>query len=461
MRLTLAVLFLISTAASVTKAQTPRSNNNYVIGNATCSPNLQDVTVIVRVTRDLVSTSSCPLANNSGFSMQLNVNAPNTIANAQCAWQQYVIEVGKKSFTAHTQLWSAVPGVGFSAPEKAIEKVTSTGTIPAGYRVEWKLTTDAPTGNVHSVTYKVTNGIGRSKTKKVSIPRANRAPIAAYQLDFVGYSFGCTTTFKSGAGTITYRASSTDFSALGNYPGCSIGPRGLALTAEKSTNGVYGLLPSGASTKIVQDFSIADAVDVAIQAPQVGAKVPEGVAIPLAASAKDAPDVNDIAGEPIACKSIAWTSTDSANAKFTNSAAGCSLLVTFGQTDVGTDQTLTATATDAFGETGEDKVKVSVVARPPGPVPEVFPLGEAVAGDTAALKGVVSGGTGTVTAVWTDSMGAMIGKKQTFTAATAFELAPVDTTYGNGTETVTLTAIDSASESNKATLQFTGIAQPR
>ena len=244
-------------------------------------------------------------------------------------------------------------------------------------------------------------------------------------------------------------------------PSCSIGARGLAITGETSTNGVYGLLPSGASTKIVQDFSIKDTVDVSIQAPEVGATVPEGVAIPLVASAMDAPDANGIAGESIACKSIAWTSTDSANAEFTNSAAGCSLLVTFGKSDVGTDQTLTATATNAFGETGEDKVKVNVVARPVGPVPEVFPLGDALAGDTAALKGVVSGGTGTVTAVWTDSMGAVIGKKQAFTAATAFELAPVDTTYGNGTETVTLTVTDSGGESNKATLEFTGIAQPK
>jgi hypothetical protein len=461
MKLALSVLFLISTAASVAEAQTPGSNNNYVIGNSNCSPNLQDVTVTVKVTTDLVSTSACSAASNNGFSMQLNVNAPNTITNAQSAWQQYVVEVGTKSFTAHTQLWSAVAGKGFSAPEKAIEKVTSAGTIPAGYKVEWKLTTDASTGKVHSVTYKVTNSSGKSKSKKVSIPRANRAPIAAYQLDFVGYSDGCTTTFKSGAGTITYRASPTAFNALGNYPSCSIGPRRLAFTAETSTNGVYGLLPSGASTKIVQDFSIKDAVDVSIQAPEVGATVPEGVAIPLVASAMDAPDANNIAGGSIACKSIAWTSTDSANATLTNSAAGCSLLVTFGKSDVGTDQTLTATATDAFGETGEGKVKVNVVARPAGPVPEVFPLGDALAGDTAALKGVVSGGTGTVTAVWTDSMGAVIGKKQAFTAATAFELAPVDTTYGNGTETVTLTVTDSAGESNKATLEFTGIAQPK
>jgi hypothetical protein len=445
---------VIFTAASVAEAQTPGSNNNYVIGNSACSPNLQDVTVTVKVTTDLVSTSSCGAANNTGFSMQLNVNAPNTITNAQSAWQQYVVEVGKKSFTAHTQLWSAVAGEGFSAPEKAIEKVTSTGTVPAGYTVEWKLTTDASTGNVRRVTYKVTNSSGKSTSKTVSIPIANQAPIAAYQLDFVGYSDGCIATFTSGAGTITYEASSTDFNALGSYPSCSIGPRGLAITAETSTNGVYGLLPSGASTKIVQDFSIEDAVDVSIQAPEVGTTVPEGVAIPLVASAMDAPDANDIAGE-----SIAWTS--STNARFTNSAAGCSLLVTFGKSDVGTDQTLTATATNAFGETGEDKVKVNVVARPAGPVPEVFPLGDALAGDTAALKGVVSGGTGTVTAVWTDSMGAVIGKKQAFTAATAFELAPVDTTYGNGTETVTLTVTDSADESNKATLEFTGIAQPK
>jgi hypothetical protein len=464
-------LSIIPLAASVGKAQPFESNTNYFMGNPSCSPTMQNVKVTVQVTEALISHSTCIIKSGStsvthkGFSLQLNANAPSAVSGAQSAWQQYVIEVDQSNITAHTQLWSAAPMLGTGGDSSV--PVPSAGTIPAGYTLIWNLSTNA-SGYVTGVTYSIKdeNGNALSGTPlSFSIPKPNQAPIAALTLDMVGYSNGCDATFASGAGSITYSTSTspaTDFTAEGaGIPSCAVttlaGGRGGASTGETSTNGIYELLKTGASsTKIVQEFTTQDTVTASIQAPAAGAKVPEGVAIPLEASAIDQGSGN-LLGTALDCKSITWTSSDP-GATFSHSATGCSLLVTFSSTLGG--QTVTATATDAFGVTGESTVAVDVVARPAGPVPEAFPLTLGFAGNTAVLRGVVSGGTGTVTAVWTDSSGAVIGTAESFAAGTAVTLTPVDTTYINGTETVTLKATDSAGHTNKTTLEITGVSPP-
>lgn len=462
------VLSIISLAASVVEAQTFESNNNYFMGNASCTPTMRDVKVAMKVTEDLVSHSSCNVSGviHKGFSLQLNANAPSGVSGAASAWQQYVIEVDQSNITAHTQLWSASPRLGSGGDSNLT--VPTAGTIPAGYTLTWNLATDSK-GNVTKVTYSVTDEKGNPLSGSPlsfsvpTTPNNNQAPIAALTLDMVGYSNGCDATFVSGAGTITYSTSTspaTDFAALGaGIPSCAVttlsGGRGGAFTGETSTNGIYELLKTGvSSTKIVQEFVTQDSVTTTIEAPGAGANVPEGVAIPLVASATDQGSRN-LLGTALDCKSITWRSSDP-GATFSDSATRCSLLVTFSDNLV--ERTVTATATDAFGVTGEATVKVNVVARPAGPVPEAFPVPLGLAGNTAVLKGVVSGGTGTVTAHWT--IGSTVLGTQTFTAGTAITLTPVDTTYSDGTETATLTVTDSTGHTNKVTVEIPGVAQP-
>jgi hypothetical protein len=110
-------------------------------------------------------------------------------------------------------------------------------------------------------------------------------------------------------------------------------------------------------------------LDVIITNPVAPATGFAGVPQPVSASATR-PGSEGTSGPqpptPVPCQDITWTSSDP-GAVFTPP-TGCSSSVTFSAAAVGTQPTITATATDQFGETGFASLPVSVQLAASGPV---------------------------------------------------------------------------------------------
>jgi len=205
-------------------------------------------------------------------------------------------------------------------------------------------------------------------------------------------------------------------------------------------------------------------LEVTIQEPASGASLFAGIAEPTTASANRQPVSGQLVGDSIPCQDITWTSSDS-GATFSPSATGCSPSVTFSAGAAGTSQTLTASATDQFGETGSASVTVNVTAPPTGPVPVITqPQNGQEFGDFGTtLAGTVTGGTGTITAVWTTTSltnpdggsGPDVLATQTVTAGSNVPLGPTDVSLPDSTQyTVVLSVTDSSGATNSTQVVF-------
>jgi hypothetical protein len=240
-------------------------HSNYVMGTNDCSTILKDVVVTIDITEDLVVSSSSAVP---GFGFQLNANsqasgAETSASDAPFVWQQYFIRVhddfideinnwnraalAVKKPTISSQIPFTVPGFPTSA---------ATTTLPAGYKLKFALINDGA-GNITECDFTVTNKKGESNTQKfglVAVAGAlskELAPIVAFQMDLVGVTGGTDSTFTSGAGTITYTAS-TSFSALQGIPKCAAS----GTNTLENSNSVYGPMPTGSKTSFVQAFAI-------------------------------------------------------------------------------------------------------------------------------------------------------------------------------------------------------------
>jgi hypothetical protein len=115
-------------------------------------------------------------------------------------------------------------------------------------------------GSVIAAAYTVTDNHGRVHTSGwkdlYSIPgvtAADLAPIGALELDIVGPWNGETAVLSSGAGTITYTAS-TPLTVLNGYPPCWV----YGYIGEQA-NTVYGQLPGLPGNTFTQSFSVTEA----------------------------------------------------------------------------------------------------------------------------------------------------------------------------------------------------------
>lgn len=230
------------------------------LGNNSCAP-LTGVTITVAVTQDIKVASS---TGYDGFSMQLNANGPSSgLSPSQLYWTQFVIEVAKGSVpsgwydgvSAFSEQWSSGQQQGGIYPYNPTYIGTPSTindtflTIPAGTTFKWTLGTDSGTNYVNSCQFSVTDTIGTTYTTATeNIPSGDRAPIYSITMDIVGFVNSSYTYFQSGAGTITYSA--TSLSSSYDFPSCADNTG----TGENS-NMVYGPLTGSGNTRTQEFFA--------------------------------------------------------------------------------------------------------------------------------------------------------------------------------------------------------------
>ena len=235
------------------------SDYNYLMDNGCKS--LTGVSVAIDVFVDIVGSD--------GFGFQLNAYSAKSDFDAA---QQYLIYLDPHSSPA--QLYCMVDN--WTASNKQIvNHIVALATLPsqklpAGYRLTISLNNDS-SGNITGAAYAAFDNTGKKLGGQTitllslsGITSADLAPIVAFQLDFVDYLNGGTTTLSSGMGSITYTASNK-MTALSAAPSCV---DWNYITVEKA-NSSYGVLPSNANQTFTQFFQ-AGAAAVAPVAPKAG-----------------------------------------------------------------------------------------------------------------------------------------------------------------------------------------------
>jgi hypothetical protein len=259
--------------ALVSGAATPSqlgSYANYIFGNNDCKL-LKDIQVTIEITEDLVVSSTVTSGGeptSKGFAFQLNANSsampksnPKINANNWIVWQQYIFGVGSVIQGAINNWTAPSLSTGNQTVNSPAVQVGPTlaqiGKLPKGYKLTFALTTDKNTGNVTAVTYEVYDGRILYPTQTLVLTDVGAtppevAPIVDFELNLVGPGDLDHTKFLSGAGKITYSAS-TDLNALPSIPGCA----GSNTTTGETSNSVYGLVPAGGYKSFVQSFSVS------------------------------------------------------------------------------------------------------------------------------------------------------------------------------------------------------------
>ena len=239
------------------------SDYNYLL-YSNCQP-VTNLSVVIDVTQDIFSSN--------GFSFQLNAYSP---PDANCVWQQYGMYV---------DMTQNPPQLGCSVDNWPSDSYRTTANIPPGgdlinygfnllplpggiLPAGWKLTISPQNdqnGNINGAIYVVVDNQGNTLANPtislssltidgVSPPQpvtsADIAPIIAFQLNIVGPDNGLNSYFSSGAGTITYTAS-TPLTAVTQQPACTAAQGTIT---EETANSGYGILPSIASCSLTQSF---------------------------------------------------------------------------------------------------------------------------------------------------------------------------------------------------------------
>jgi len=236
------------------------SNSNYLLYSAGAQPgtcnNLTGLSVTINIDTDLVGSI--------GFGFQLNAYSPK---GNQSAWQQYVMTViNSAELTGAVDNWP-VSGANLINNFFSLLSLPSSNKLSAGYQLTIALENDT-TGNVTGARYIVVDNHGNTQadvTKSLlsisGVTAADLAPITAFEINLVGPDYGLPTNLSSGAGTITYAASSL-LTVLNAEPACT---ESGYITAE-TANSFYGLMPSSPDYEFTQSFS-ASTLQPMIQRP--------------------------------------------------------------------------------------------------------------------------------------------------------------------------------------------------
>jgi hypothetical protein len=225
------------------------SNSNYILFD-NCTP-LRDISVTINVTEDIICQSAS--GPTAGFSFQLNAYSPK---GETCAWQQYVVALFDSELVGSVDNWP------LSGPNIINDffnmAAMPSAKIPAGWQIKISLQNDVD-GNISGATYVVTDNQGHTQAnvplQLLSLPgvtTADLAPIIAFELNVVGPVNGESAVLSSGAGTITYAASST-LTVLNQEPPCA---ESGYVTGE-TANTVYSVLPASPNTMFTQTFTLS------------------------------------------------------------------------------------------------------------------------------------------------------------------------------------------------------------
>jgi hypothetical protein len=222
------------------------SNHNYIFadpapgsGGASCS-NLLGVEVTIVVTDDISSSD--------GFAFQLNAYGPK---GAPSAIQQYGFKVPTAELQAFGETFSTPPSY-FVNQEHGMEPLPGM-VLHAGTTLTIKLTYDGD--KVTGAVFTVGDG-GSTPPWQLTLTdfgesASDLSPIVAFQVNLVGPQLGLATTFTSGAGNITYKAT-TPLTALSVVPPCCENTG----ETQETGNSVYGLLPAAPGMSFVQTFGV-------------------------------------------------------------------------------------------------------------------------------------------------------------------------------------------------------------
>lgn len=223
------------------------SNSNYILCS-NCNP-LINLSVEIDVTQDVVWQSSS--GSLTGFGFQLNGYSPT---NETSAWQQYIIALFGTDLQGWVDNW---PLSGTNIINKRVDLVSLSKTaIPAGYKLQISLSNDQ-NRNIAAATYLVLDNQGNIAGKQTQVLSAlgvspdDLAPLVAFELNLVGPGNGESVVLSSGAGTITY-AASTPLTVLSAEPQCA---ESGYVTAE-TANSFYGEMPAGPSATLTQSFTV-------------------------------------------------------------------------------------------------------------------------------------------------------------------------------------------------------------
>ncbi len=242
-------------------------NSNYIL-NSNCAA-VTDLVITIAITEDIY----VPL----GMSFQLNAYSAQ---NTNCVYQQYgfyFFVQGHQipSINWLIDLWPSdsyrsalnLPsGHDLINQHPQLHTMSSAAPVlPAGYTLTLKLSNDTE-GRVTAVSYSANDGAGHSynygPVTLVGLPidgspthakldSGGIAPIHAFELNIVGQDDGYATLLQSGAGTITYAASSP-LTVANILPNC-VSAAG-SVTAETS-NASYAGMPAGPSHSATQAFT--------------------------------------------------------------------------------------------------------------------------------------------------------------------------------------------------------------
>ena len=268
-----------SAIAGPAPAPTPRSglggNHNYAI-STNCTP-LRDLKIIMHVSQGINGGVSSPKGYGK-VSVNFQLNAWSlAVKNSRplVNWQQYMLGISVNGNYGNTpmhpyvnpaiQNWLISGGVVLNAGSKLVSVPGFGAVLPSGYTLIIALHNDRK-GNVTGATFTSIDPSGVLRSQRIDLKNISTfsprylAPIVGFELNLVGSSF------TSGAGTITYSAS-TPMTVSNHEPSCVDSG---AITAE-STNSVYGVLPPGPSTSFTQTFR---AVQPTLRPRVPGAHVP-------------------------------------------------------------------------------------------------------------------------------------------------------------------------------------------
>ena len=211
------------------------------------------LSVIIDVTEDIVGSN--------GFSIQLNAYAAT---NEEAAYQQYIIYLEPNSNQLHLMVDNYKVNGELINYQPVLATLPSQ-KLPAGYQLQIILKNDA-SGNITGVTFVVIDNNGNTLANQPvnllslkldsgsPVTQADLSPIIAFQLNIVT-AIGVPPSFlSSGAGKITYTASSP-MAVLTSEPSCAEVDVG---TWEAATS-CYGQLPSSPSQTFTQSFQAASA----------------------------------------------------------------------------------------------------------------------------------------------------------------------------------------------------------